>query len=142
MADLVIGSDGVGIPRSAVEEVRRTPGVATALGRLESRSAPASARRLRVPAAIVDPDGWGGCSISGSGRLARALRPGEVAVSRMRADMSGLHLGDSVGLVLGDGAHTNARVAAVYERDLGFGEVLLPSTLARGHLTSPLWTPS
>jgi putative ABC transport system permease protein len=43
-----------------------------------------------------------------------------------------------VAVTLGDGTQTHATVAAIYTREVGFGEALLAPQLAAGHLTSPL----
>ncbi|WP_369136950.1 FtsX-like permease family protein [Modestobacter versicolor] len=47
-------------------------------------------------------------------------------------------LGESVELVLGDGAPVEARVVAVYDRTLGFGPVVLAADLAAGHTSAGL----
>ena len=41
-------------------------------------------------------------------------------------------------LTMGDGGHERARIVAEYERALGFGEVVLPTSMAAAHRTSPL----
>lgn len=61
-----------------------------------------------------------------------------VAVSTEAARAAGVGVGDRVQLVLGDGAAVEARVAAVYERGLGFGAVALSADLAEGHTTTSL----
>ncbi|MGO4431480.1 ABC transporter permease, partial [Streptomyces sp. MCAF7] len=47
-------------------------------------------------------------------------------------------LGRQIRLVLGDGTRTEARVAAVYDRGLGFGSLIVSGDLAAGHTTSGL----
>jgi putative ABC transport system permease protein len=39
---------------------------------------------------------------------------------------------------MGDGARERVRIVATYKRALGFGDVVLPTSLAAGHRTSPL----
>jgi putative ABC transport system permease protein len=70
-----------------------------------------------------------------SGRLG-ALRGGTVALSRDVA--GGLHVGSSTPLWLGDGTRIDARVVAVYDRGLGFGDVLLPHDLVIAHSATAL----
>jgi putative ABC transport system permease protein len=47
-------------------------------------------------------------------------------------------VGSSVPIVLGDGTHTRATVAAIYGRSLAFGDALLSPQLVAGHETSSL----
>jgi putative ABC transport system permease protein len=47
-------------------------------------------------------------------------------------------VGSTVSLILGDGAHVNARVVAVYGRGLGFGPVAISRDLAAGHTATRL----
>ena len=54
------------------------------------------------------------------------LAPDEVALSEYAADSMGAKLGGRVDLRLGDGTQHSARVGAVYDRSLGFGDVVLP----------------
>jgi len=48
----------------------------------------------------------------------------------------GWHLGDQVKVWLGDGTPARLRVAAIYDRPLGFGEIVLPRRIAAPHVTS------
>ena len=61
-----------------------------------------------------------------------------MALSESRAEIAHAKLGDRVKLTLGDGTPRQARLVATYERDLGFGEVVIPASMAEGHLTTPL----
>ena len=139
-ADLVLGSDGVGVPRSLLDEARSIPGVATAVGTASTTLGPSLGSTYQATeAAVVDP-----CEVGRvldldvrSGSLAR-LTDETIALSRTRADLAGAQVGDPVEFALGDGARRRARVVAVYERALGFGDVLLPAAMAAGHTTSPL----
>jgi putative ABC transport system permease protein len=47
-------------------------------------------------------------------------------------------VGDTKKLILGDGAHVDAKVIATYRRALGFGSIVLSRDLANGHTTSDL----
>jgi putative ABC transport system permease protein len=71
------------------------------------------------------------------GSLAR-LHGDAIALGRHRAQSAHAHVGQRVGVVLGDGTRTSATVVAVYTRELAFGEALLASGLVAGHRSSPL----
>ena len=62
-----------------------------------------------------------------------ALTGSTVAVGSDVARDRDAGLGDTVELVLGDGAAVQAQVVAVYDRTLGFGPVVLSADLAAGH---------
>jgi putative ABC transport system permease protein len=80
--------------------------------------------------AVLDLDVRAG-SLAGLAGLAVAVDAG-VAKSRNAL------VGNEVSLVLGDGAHVNAKVVATYARGLGFGPVVLSRDLAAGHTTTGL----
>ncbi len=54
-----------------------------------------------------------------------AVGPDSIAVSATQAASRGWKVGDEAGLWLGDGTPKRLRVAAIYERGLGFGDVVL-----------------
>ncbi|GAA4949213.1 ABC transporter permease [Actinoplanes utahensis] len=56
-----------------------------------------------------------------------------MAVSGVRAGSQGWDLGEEVPLWLGDGTPVTLRVAAIYERGLGFGDIVLPRDEVAGH---------
>ena len=140
-ADQVIVSAGPGLPGGVADEVRRIPGVTAAtpvrhttvimpvreLGEESLRSLSARGVGAGVEA-TMDP------KVS-SGRLSD-LRGGTVALSRDVA--SGLDVGSTATFWLPDGTRTRARVVAIYDRGLGFGDVLLPRDLVAAHSASPL----
>ncbi|MGW5412385.1 FtsX-like permease family protein [Actinomadura geliboluensis] len=140
-ADQVVVSAGPGLPPGAAEAVRRVPGVTAAtpvnrttvvmkikeMGDEELTSLPA--RGIGADAeATMDPKVT-------SGRL-RDLRGTAVALSRNAA--GGRRVGSTAPLWLGDGTRIDARVVAVYDRDLGFGDVLLPRDLVAAHTSTGL----
>jgi putative ABC transport system permease protein len=91
-----------------------------------------------VQAAAVDPAGLPEVlDLSVSRGSLRDLRDGTVAFSKTRAAMAKVSVGDHVPLSLGDGAKRNPRVVAIYDRGLGFGDVLLPAATVTGHVTNP-----
>nr|WP_206066760.1 FtsX-like permease family protein [Nonomuraea sp. FMUSA5-5] len=66
--------------------------------------------------------------------------PGAVALSGTAAAHLGLAPGDRAALTLGDGTPATLKVAAVYSRGLGFGDVTLPYELVAGHVDDPSGT--
>ncbi|MGI5329836.1 FtsX-like permease family protein [Actinomadura nitritigenes] len=140
-ADQVIVASGPGLPQGAADAARRVPGVTAAtpvkrttvvmavkeLGEKNLRSLTAQGVGADA-AATMDPK-------VASGRLG-ALRGNAVALSRDAA--GGLHAGSTTPLWLGDGTRIDARVVAVYERGLGFGDVLLPHDLVAAHSSTSL----
>ncbi|MBW8485952.1 ABC transporter permease [Actinomadura parmotrematis] len=140
-ADQIVVSAGPGLPRDVAAAVRRAPGVTAAtpvkntsvvmavseLGESDLRTL--TARGIGADAAAtLDPDVTAG-DLAG-------LRGTAVALS---ADVAGGHpVGSTAPLWLGDGTRVDARVVAVYERGLGFGDVLLPHDLATAHATTSL----
>ena len=63
---------------------------------------------------------------------------GEVMLSEEAAASMGARVGDRVEIRLGDGTASAPKVVAVYERSLGFGDVVLPWQLVGGHLTDTI----
>ena len=139
-ADLVLQSDGVGIPRSALEEARHVPGVQTAVGTAETSLGPSLGSVYSLAqAVVVDPDGIDrvlDLDVT-KGSLAN-LGAHSIALSQSQADTAGADAGDRVELALGDGTRRDVRVAAVYDRGLGFGDAVLPTALAAAHVTNPM----
>ncbi|WP_344455354.1 ABC transporter permease [Actinomadura kijaniata] len=137
-ADQVLVSTGPGLPSEAAAAVRAVPGVtaATAVARttVVMTVRELGERRLRSlhgqgvtpgdAARVLDP------KVS-AGRLGD-LADGTVALSENVA--GGVRLGSPVTLWLADGTRIRPRVVALYERGLGFGDVLLP----RSAVTAPL----
>ncbi|MEU8123995.1 ABC transporter permease [Spirillospora sp. NPDC049024] len=140
-ADRIVVAAGPGLPHGVAEAVRRVPGV-TAATPVKRTTAVMAVRELGEKnlrslngagvgadaAATLDP----GVS---SGRLGD-LRGDAVALSRDVA--GGLRIGSTTPLWLGDGTRIRARVVAVYDRGLGFGDVLLPRDVVAAHSSSPL----
>ena len=124
LAEHVVAADGPGVAATSVDDLPtrqrarpsafdRQPSTRTAAGSV-SAHAVTSGRLgdvldLHVSAGSVDD-----------------LAPDEVALSEYAADSMGAKLGGRVDLRLGDGTHHSARVGAVYDRSLGFGDVVLP----------------
>lgn len=132
-----------GLPAGTQDAVRKLPGVRSA--------APVGSTTVvwpyemfgepdveSVPALIATPDAVGvldpGVREGGLAGLTGAT----VAVSSEVAGSRDAGLGQRIRLVLGDGTRTEARVAAVYDRGLGFGSLIVSGDLAAGHTTSGL----
>ncbi|NII41603.1 putative ABC transport system permease protein [Curtobacterium flaccumfaciens] len=79
---------------------------------------PTVVRGLSADTRSVDPD-------VRSGSLAALDAPGTVAVSSDLVALTPTGLGDTVQLRTGDGPATSARVVAVYDRGLAFGDLLV-----------------
>lgn len=127
-----------GLPESAVTAAGHLPGVTGATG---IRRTTVLVTMMGDPTAVgaqgVDPAGLAGTvdlSVT-DGRLAD-LGPAGVAVSAMEASTLGWHVGDRVGFWLGDGTPVKLRVVALYDRGLGFGDVVLDNGLLAGHTAS------
>ncbi|BEL03677.1 ABC transporter permease [Actinoplanes sichuanensis] len=131
---------GVGLSDSAVVEVRAIPGVRAATPvRHTSVVVSLMGDGETIGARAVDPAGLAATLDLGvaEGSLAD-LHDGTVAVSRTHASTFGWELGEKVALRLGDGTPVDVRIAAIYERGLGFGDVVLPRTTVAGHTATNL----
>ncbi|MFI5497174.1 ABC transporter permease [Actinoplanes sp. NPDC051859] len=128
-----------GVPPEAVAEARRTPGVEAATGIQRTSIVVAGSTPHTIEALGIDPDGAAGTLDPRivSGRLAD-LGTDSIAVSRLQAGTTGWQLGDKPTFWLGDGTPVALRIAAVYERGLGFGDVLLPRQVLAGHTATSL----
>jgi putative ABC transport system permease protein len=153
-ADQVVVSAGPGLPSGVLQAVRNTPGVAAAtavkpttvvmkvkeLGESNLRSLNGQGVTLDGIDQTLDPGVVKGRldDLRGDphGDLRGDLRGGTVALSRDVA--GGLKVGSVKTLWLGDGTQIKPRVVAIYERGLGFGDVLLPHDLVAAHASSPL----
>src|SRR3954452_18517503 len=140
VADLVVQSDGAGIPRDALAAIRKTPGVGAAVGVAPTMLGPSlGAKYTAIQGAAID--GGGVVDVLDldleAGSLGE-LRGRAVALSNAQAAKAHADVGDSVRLTLGDGTHRRVHVAAIYKRGLGFGDVVLSSGLTQHHTTTPL----
>jgi putative ABC transport system permease protein len=143
IADLVVSATA-GVPEAAVREIRATPGVSAATGISPTGIVPLDDARLgsgyvSLAAQAIDAEGAARTLDLGvrSGSLSD-LRGHAIAVGSRRARAGHVHVGDHVAVALGDGTRARLRVAATYDRSLGFGEFVLPRGLAARHSTQPL----
>jgi putative ABC transport system permease protein len=91
-----------------------------------------------VPAQILTGGAGGGLDVGVTDGSLSALHGRAIALGKHRADGAHAKVGDTVSVMLGDGTPARARVVAIYERDLGFGDVLIAPELAKGHVDNTL----
>jgi putative ABC transport system permease protein len=138
-SELAVTSAGPGVPVEALRDVRETAGVQSAVGVTPTTLGPSlGVSDDTVSAAVLDGGEGGGFDPDVTAGSLAGLRGDAIALGSARADAVGAEVGDRVPVVLGDGTHTRATVAAIYERTLAFGDALLAPELAAGHLTNPL----
>lgn len=131
-----------GLPTTAVAEARRIPGVlavspvrqTSVLVRDGDGAQAMSAQAVDTASvtALLDP------RVS-AGSLAD-MRSDGVAVSAVLADSADWTVGGTARFWLGDGTPVALRLAAVYERGLGFGDMLLPRAVVAGHTAADVDT--
>jgi len=137
--ELAITSTGPGLPAAALADVRATPGVRSAVALTPTTLGPSlGVSDDVVPAQVLSGGQGGGLDVGVTAGSLAELRGDAIALGRRRADAADAGIGDRVPVMLGDGTRTRATVAAIYTRELGFGDALLAPELAAGHQTSPL----
>ena len=129
-ADLTVTSTGTGIGADTIEALRDLPEVA-AVEPVVSTSVnvlgPAEdATWQALPALGVDAAPVTYADLGPRGGAGVTLRAGEVALGSYGADLLAVDAGARITLVRPDGSTADRRVAAVFERDLGFGQVVVP----------------
>ncbi|GLY99419.1 FtsX-like permease family protein [Actinoplanes sp. NBRC 103695] len=118
-----------GVPAATIAQIRERAGVSGVTGvRDTSVLIKTFDTAEAVPARAIDPSEAGSTMDLGvtQGSLAD-LGPDSVAVSELQASSHGWEVGDRVEIWLGDGTPVKPRVAAIYTRGLGFGDVVLAS---------------
>jgi putative ABC transport system permease protein len=135
---LAVTSAGPGLPAAALNDVRATPGVRSAVALTSTTLGPSLGAGDTMPAQILAGGQGGGLDVDVTAGSLRALHGNTIALGRHRADSARAHLGDRVQVMLGDGTRARGTVVAIYSRDLAFGDALLPPELASGHQTTPL----
>lgn len=131
---------GAGLPAAASAKARQIPGVLAATGvRRTSAIVPFMGEAQTVVAQGVDPRGVNQTLDLRvrKGDLAD-LRAGAVAVSASQARSSHWRLGGDAKFWLGDGTPVTLRVVAVYERNLGFGDITVSTETLGGHTPTGL----
>src|SRR3954449_9605329 len=137
--ELAVTSAGPGLPRAALSDVRATPGVGSAVALTPTTLGPSlGVSDDVIPAQILEGGQAGGLDVGVTAGSLTALHGKAIALGRHRAEAAHAKVGDRVPVTLGDGSRAHATVAAIYTRELGFGDALLAPELVAGHQTSPL----
>jgi putative ABC transport system permease protein len=145
LADHVLRADagGPGLPAGVSAAARRLPGVAAVVGVLPT-SVMATHHDLGLSFDAFQAQGVTTQGLDQvldldvrAGSLAD-LRGNAVAISSDTARSVGVAVGDQAHLWLGDGTPATLRVAATYQRGLGFGDFVLPREVVAAHSTSGL----
>ncbi|HET8758545.1 MAG TPA: ABC transporter permease [Solirubrobacteraceae bacterium] len=137
--ELALTSSGPGLPAAALADVRTSPGVDSAVALTPTTLGPSlGVSDDIIPAQVLDGGQGGGLDVGVIAGSLADLRGEAVALGRHRADAADADVGDRVAVTLGDGTRTHATVAAIYSRQLAFGDALLAPELAAGHLTDDL----
>lgn len=121
-----------GVPAYAIDALAAEPGARLAtVGQTTVFTVSVSERKTRYEdnhatvlggdLSLIDPDVI-------EGDLAGVHDTG-VAVARSTALFNGLSLGEEFDLLLGDGRPVKVTVAAIYDREFGFGTIIVPSTM-------------
>jgi putative ABC transport system permease protein len=137
--ELALTSGGAGLPAAVLSDVRATPGVRSAVSLTPTTLGPSLGASDEVIAAqVLDGGPGGGLDVGVTDGSLAALHGDAIALGRHRAEAADAAVGDRVAVTLGDGTRARATVAAIYSRQLGFGDALLAPELVAGHLSSPL----
>jgi putative ABC transport system permease protein len=134
-ATAVVTAPGPGLGPAAVTAIAAEPGVGSAVGLTPTTvfvpypgndSAAAEAVTGNSPAAVLN------LKVS-SGTL-RGFGPGDIALSRIDTGPTAVDVkvGQTITAYLADGTPYRATVTAIYDRSLGFGDVLIPAGAAGG----------
>ncbi|MFC4120485.1 ABC transporter permease [Nonomuraea zeae] len=144
LADYVVTPKAAGLSPGLAGELARVGGVSAVTPVVRTQTiityTSDDSKQYKIfPAQGVEPAGLKATMDLGvlEGDLG-ALRGESVALSRLAAGTVGAKAGQSVDLRLGDGTAVRARVVAIYEKGLGFGDVTLPHDLAIRHTTDRL----
>src|SRR3954471_15906235 len=137
--ELAVTSAGPGLPAAALADARATPGVRSAVALTPTTLGPSlGVSDDVIPAQILDGGLGGGLDVGVTAGSLDALHGDTIALGRHRADAAHAKIGDRVAVTLGDGSRAHATVAAIYTRELGFGDALVAPELVAGHQTNPL----
>ena len=137
--DLVVSSNGPGLPPATLAEVRATRGVQSAVALTPTTLGPSlGVSDEVVPAQVLAGGPGGGLDVGVIAGSLAALRGNAIALGRQRADAAHARVGDRVSVMVGDGNRARPTVVAIYNRALGFGDALLAPELAAGRPTSSL----
>jgi putative ABC transport system permease protein len=136
---VIVGSAGAPLPAGTAADVARLDGVAAV-------TAVVSTGLYPVDAALGDQSPWPAAGLSGDRTMSTldpgvvrgsldAVRGDAVAVSRVFADVGDLRIGETFPVRMADTKPATLRVAAIYDRAAGLGDVLLDPVVLRRHAT-------
>ena len=138
---VVVARDGAPLPAGTAERIGRLPGVEGTAATLATEVVLTESGRDN------DGEAWPAVGLRTTGAAALDLGVTEgslgdvagdaIAVSRLLAVPAGLHVGDVVAARMADGAPASLRIAAVYDRSAGLGDIVLDPSLAREHAAVP-----
>jgi putative ABC transport system permease protein len=130
-ADLVVSSSGTGIGPTTADAILDVPGVAASDAMAATKviahvhGGDISPQTLTAVGIATDRvERYADLAPRGGGEL--RVRAGEVALGVQGAAAINADPGDTVTFVLADGRSVDRHVTSIYQRGLGFGEVLLP----------------
>ncbi len=131
VADRVVTAGAPGVPTAAVNRLNQLSGVDSAVGLLPTQ--------IEYGHDLNPYD----AQVATGGRLDRvlslngAVSTNTVAISTDLARTAHVHIGQRLTFRLGDGTPVDPKIAGIYANPLGFGDVLLPWSLAAGHVDNP-----
>jgi putative ABC transport system permease protein len=130
-ADITVTSLTTGVGDRTAELVRDVPGVSSAIPFVTTRVIVQAPPSTGNGPQILNALGIANDKVERYADLEPAtatpirLRQGDVALGVLGAAELGAHVGDDITIVLPDGRAIKRHVSALYERGLGFGDVLL-----------------
>ncbi len=138
---VVVGADGAPLPAGTAAAVGRLGGVDAVTAVLATEIYP-------LASGLGDMSPWTAAGLSGTATASTLdpdvvqgslsdVRGDAVAVSRVFADAGDLRLGDTVPVRMADTAPATLRVAAIYDRAAGLGDIVLDAAVARRHAALP-----
>ena len=138
---VVVGAEGAPLPAGTAAAVAR-------LGGVDAVTAVVPTELYPLVGGLADQSPWTAAGVSGAS-TATTIDPDvvrgslddvhgdAVAVSRVFADGGDLRVGDTVPVRMADTTPATLRVAAIYDRAAGLGDVLLDPAVARRHAAAP-----
>ena len=138
---VVVGADGAPLPAGTAAAVAQ-------LGGVDAVTAVVPTELYPLAGGLADQSPWTAAGLSGAS-TATTIDPDvvrgslddvhgdAVAVSRVFADGGDLRVGDTVPVRMADTTPATLRVAAIYDRAAGLGDVLLDPAVARRHAAAP-----
>src|SRR4051794_2421400 len=138
---VVTGARGAPLPAGTAAAVARLDGVTGVTGVLPTEVYPVASRlggeSPWTAAGVGGPDPAGAIDAGFVGGSLHGVHGDDVAVSRVFARAGGLRVGDRLRVRMADTAPAVLRVAAIYDRAAGLGDVLLDAAVARRHAAGP-----